>query len=113
MDHKADIGVAVALIGRGDALVDSDRYGEAVASYDQVIDRFGETNEHDLLRQVRIALRKKGSALVSLDRFDEADMFFDALCRLADDAPDPEQALSRAQDGIARIFYKRVYALVG
>jgi tetratricopeptide (TPR) repeat protein len=102
---------AAASIDEGDGLVARGRYEDAIACYDAVVERLGETDRQDLRKLVRIALAKKGAALVNLDRFDEADVAFDAWCMRTRDAVDPERSLVRARESIGRILLKRAYEL--
>jgi tetratricopeptide (TPR) repeat protein len=94
--------VAGALLGKGEALVGVDRYDEAVACYGQVVERFGESDEPEIGKPVRIALARKGSVLLRLDRVDEAHAAFDESRARAARAPNPELASARAEALIAK-----------
>lgn len=101
VDLEARVRAAEALIGQGVGLVSSGKYEEAIACFDRVVEWFGEADERDLSRQVRIALTNKASVLLRLGRLDEAHAVFDLLCARASKAPNPNLALARAQAIVA------------
>ncbi len=61
--------VLMGITGKFDGL---DRLPEALAAYDQVLDRFGSSNLPAVLDRVAAALIRKGIVLLALDRTDDA-----------------------------------------
>ncbi len=78
IDSGTPFHAAMALIIEGDNLVAGGHYGDAIVCYDAVVERWGDTDQQDVRKQIRIALGKKGAALVRMDRFGEVDAAFNA-----------------------------------
>jgi tetratricopeptide (TPR) repeat protein len=81
--------VATALVERGSALSDLNRYEEALDAFDEVIRRFGAATEPALREQVTRASYKRGSALFFLKRYADALAAFDEVIRRFGAAPEP------------------------
>jgi tetratricopeptide (TPR) repeat protein len=64
--------LANSLAGQGSALVEQERHEEAIAIFDALIERFGDSEEPALRREVAFALSNKATALARLGREDEA-----------------------------------------
>ena len=79
-----------ALIDRADSLTDSERYEEALAAYDAVIDACGAAAELELERILAKALHRKGYALGELGRTEEEIAVYDELVARFDGADDAE-----------------------
>jgi tetratricopeptide (TPR) repeat protein len=71
--------VAQALLDKGDCLARVGRTDEAVAAYDEVVARFGVTDERPLRDRVVRALADKGLALADEGRTDEAAAAYDEV----------------------------------
>ena len=69
------------LLGKALALAESGRLQDAVAAWDEVIRRFGESDAPADLEQVSMALVNKGKALGSLGRVEEALAVLDDVVR--------------------------------
>ena len=69
------------LLGKALALAESGRLQEAVAAWDEVIRRFGESDAPADLEQVSLALVNKGKALGRLGRAEEASAVWDDVVR--------------------------------
>ncbi|MEN6630517.1 MAG: tetratricopeptide repeat protein, partial [Sulfuricella sp.] len=65
-----------------------DRGEEAIAVYDEVVKRYGDTPEAALREEVAIALRNKGVRLCQLDRGEEAIAVYDEVVKRYGDAPE-------------------------
>ncbi|MBI4492375.1 MAG: NACHT domain-containing protein, partial [Chloroflexi bacterium] len=75
----ASSAVATALVNKGVTLGSLGRAEEAIATYDQVVARFGERPEAALAEQVAKALVNKGVRLGSLGRAEEAIATYDQV----------------------------------
>ena len=73
--------VARARIAEAHRLVDQNRPEEALAVYEEVVRRFGESETPALLEWIATALVGKGSALCDLDRPEEALAIYDEVVR--------------------------------
>jgi hypothetical protein len=104
--------IAEQLNSKGDLLLRSRRYEEALVCYAQVVERFGDAQYGELGRQVRTALGRKGGALVILDRLTEADSAFDQLCERSRCASNPECALAQARKVIVQVMHSRARVLL-
>ena len=62
---------------------------EALATYDEVVRRFGESDATTILESVAMALFDKGMTLVALNRSDEAMTAFDEVVRRAGESETP------------------------
>ena len=84
--------VARALLNKGAALAELDRFVEAIAGHDDIVARFGDATEPVLREQVARALLNKGGALGELDRFVEAIAGYDDVVARFGDATNPPAA---------------------
>jgi tetratricopeptide (TPR) repeat protein len=71
--------VAQTLFNSGVALRQQNRFEEAIATYDQVIARFGDASELALREQVARAMLSKGAVLSQLQRNEEAIAIYDQV----------------------------------
>jgi tetratricopeptide (TPR) repeat protein len=77
--------VATTLLNRGKVLGELKREGEAIACYDEIINRFGEATQPALLEQVAKALVKKGIVLGELKRHEgEITCYDEVVSRFAE-----------------------------
>lgn len=104
--HRTEL--AERWLSEGVALLDADRYNEAVICLNRLIDRFGDAEEDSLRRDASIALAKKGVALVQLDRFEEAGAAFDAWCLRAQQESDPGVVLEKRLLAVARTLRSKM-----
>jgi tetratricopeptide (TPR) repeat protein len=74
-----DVTAAIGGVDLGIALGDVDRPDEALAAYDEVVSRFGESPGEELREQVAKALFNKGVQLGKLDRSEEAIAAYDEV----------------------------------
>ncbi len=90
--------IAAALVERGGILYGLNRLEEALAVYDDVMHRFGESDESALVDLIATALVNKGLSLVRLNRPKEALATFDEVERRfgTNDASDILEQLSTA-----------------
>ena len=90
----ADI-VSIVITGKGGGL---NRAPEALAAYDDVLDRFGGSDQPAAQYRVATALIRKGAALLALDRTDDAlAVLDDAISRFGEsDAPSLAEAVASA-----------------
>ena len=98
--------VAKALVSKGYRLGTLNRNDEAVATYDEVLRRFGESTEPSLRVHVARALVNKGITLGTMNRSEEAIATHDEVIRRFGDAT--EQALL---DLVARSLVNKGYSL--
>jgi tetratricopeptide (TPR) repeat protein len=80
---------AFALFQRAYALGELSRQHEAIAIYDELIRRFGDSNAPALLERVVMALFNKGVDLGALERHDDAIATYDELIRRFGDSDTP------------------------
>ena len=80
-DEHAESAAAWARIVEAHRLMDQNRPEEALAVYDEVARRFGESEAPALLERVAVALVGKGFALRDLDRPEEALVVHDEVVR--------------------------------
>ena len=80
-DEYPDLSAAKALFDKAVALSTQNRADEALAAFDEVVCRFGESDAPALLELVVKALVNKGFALGSLDRPEEALAVYDEVIR--------------------------------
>ena len=78
-DGSVDERVAKALVNKGVALAELNRSEEAVALYDEVLRRFGESSELALRERVARALVNKGVRLGKLNRGEEEIAVYDEV----------------------------------
>ena len=71
--------VARGLVNKGLALGELNRSEEAIAVYDEIFERFGGSDQLELLKQVARALFNKGVALGELNRSEEAIAVYDKI----------------------------------
>ena len=70
---------AVTLVNMGDALMDTNKFKEAIAVFDQVADRFGGSDEPALLEQVARGLINKALAFEEMDKAEKAVAAYDEV----------------------------------
>ena len=97
-DEDERVTAASVLFQRGVALGKGGRTEEELAAYDEVVRRFGKSEEPALLEAVAKALFNRGVGLGELDRTEEALAAYDeVLCRLGEsDAPALLEAVAKA-----------------
>jgi tetratricopeptide (TPR) repeat protein len=88
--------VASALISKGVVLGQLSRDEEAIASYDEAINRFGETKDPNILVNVALALVNKGEVLDRLDRKDEEIVIYDQVIQRFGKVSEPEMQINVA-----------------
>ena len=76
-DEADDAAMMFALFRKAYALGKLNRHEDAIAAYDDVIARFGESDDPDLQEQVAIALFNKGADLGALNRHEDAIAAYD------------------------------------
>lgn len=89
VDPTWAVRAAKALHGQGYCLVQLDQPQEALNRYNQILGRFGESQEPGMLKRIVAALLNRGMVLVSLERVDEAIASFDEVMSRSADATDP------------------------
>jgi tetratricopeptide (TPR) repeat protein len=72
VDPETCIRVAQALVDKGNALIDLNRYDEAIACFEGVVAEYAQAEEAELRECAARALRRKAHALIKLGRRDEA-----------------------------------------
>jgi tetratricopeptide (TPR) repeat protein len=81
--------VAIALNRKSVLLTRLDRREEAIATYEQVVERYRDASELSLREQVARALNSKGVALSGLDRHEEAIATYEQVVERYRDASEP------------------------
>ena len=77
--------VGTALFNKGIALKELDRSEDAVSIYDEVITRFGEGDQPEVLEAVASAVVSKGYSLIQMNRSEDAiAAYYDVITRLVD-----------------------------
>ena len=96
-DASAEM-VGRELLEEGDALRKQNRLEEALAVYDEVVRRFGESERLAIRRIIAIALTNKGIALSKLNRPEESLVVFDEIVRRfgESEAPDLLELVAKA-----------------
>jgi tetratricopeptide (TPR) repeat protein len=102
----AQLASAQDLLDEGWRAADNDRYAEAVASFEQVIDRFGGTVELELRVRVLWAFEGKIWVLSQLGRWGEMDVLLGEVLMRCREASDP-----RLQASVALALRNRALAL--
>jgi len=98
--------VAMALCNKGIALRKQSKYEEAIALFDDIIQRFGDDQSPDVREVVAKALGNKSYILAEQRKFEKAFVGYDeALRRLGDDDS------PSAREFIARVLYNKCYIL--
>ncbi|MCK0127432.1 tetratricopeptide repeat protein [Erythrobacter sp. F6033] len=87
--ESSDKDMMFAAFNRAYALGELGRNEEAIAAYDAVMDRFGESEDSALQEQVAIALFNKGASLGALNRSKEAIAVYDAVMDRYSESDDP------------------------
>ena len=80
-DEREQVAAANTLFQKGVALGEIGRTEEALAAYDEILRRFGESDAPALREQVAMALLNKGGTLASLDRPEEELAAYDEVLR--------------------------------
>ena len=106
-DEQAELLAAQEIYDKAVALKNQNRLKEALAAYDEVVRRFGDSETLTLLKLVAIALVSKGAILGELNRPGEALVAFDeVVCRFGDsDAPILLEPVSQALVGRGHALY--------
>ena len=73
--------IAAALVGKGNVLLGLNRPEEALAAYDNVMHRYGESKAPAFVELLATTLFMKGDTLTKLNRTEEALIAFDELMR--------------------------------
>ena len=79
----------VALFNRGVILGILGRSEEELATYDEVLERFGDSEAHDVLALVAESLFNKGGVLRTLNRLEDALVVYDELVQRFSDSETP------------------------
>jgi tetratricopeptide (TPR) repeat protein len=95
----------MALVNKGDRLVELERSDEATKVYDAVVERFGDAGEPMLRLRVAMALVNKGERFNELGRGDEAAAAFKEVELRFDSTDDPNlrNIAERARKMLERI----------
>ena len=86
--NTAQERVAKALFNKGVDLAELHRYEEALAAYNDLITRFGNSQDTTIQEQVAMALNNKGGALYNLHRIGQARADWEELVYRFKDNPD-------------------------
>jgi tetratricopeptide (TPR) repeat protein len=92
----SDVDDAQALLERARAFGSTGRYGDAVAGFDQLIARFGDSADPEVDWVVAEALFAKGLSLTQVERDEQATQVFEQMAARYRNRPGFEGHLSRA-----------------
>ena len=87
-DSKLGLSVH-RMLRNGNILAEKGKYEEAIAVYDQVVERYGEASEPGLREQVAKALFNKGVTLGQLKRSEDAIVVYDQVVARCGEAAEP------------------------
>lgn len=98
--------LAWALVSKGHALGELGRFEEALATFDEVVSKFGDTSELRSSVWVAKALVGRGYWLFKLNRLEEALTAFEELVRRYGDSPEP-----LLRESVARALFNKSFCL--
>jgi tetratricopeptide (TPR) repeat protein len=105
-DAGATVAIAMVLSAKGSLLRAEKCYDEAIQIFDEVIRRFADSNEPQLLEVVAEAFTQKGQALAQLGRFSDANLTFDLTIKKFENSDD-----TKIQQSTARAMVGKAFAL--